>query len=230
MVNESTGTNPKDEQEEFENVFEILRKQLLSASVNFSIWEQLFPTDKVVDIINRYIGFFQPTREAHLDGLIIKISEILSNGGNAASFYRILNMIGRNPNLAPSINVHEIRKCLRNHKKVVEAIKDYRNKRVAHWDTTGVKERVVPEYAGIKRLGKPVFFGETKEMLAELQAIYNKISTSHSQEIHAFKYGQHRDTINLLEALRKRIAEDKKLIEDWQNKIKHENEGLNCHE
>jgi hypothetical protein len=58
MVNESTGTNPKDEQEEFENVFEILRKQLLSASVNFSIWEQLFPTDKVVDIINRYIGFF----------------------------------------------------------------------------------------------------------------------------------------------------------------------------
>jgi hypothetical protein len=225
-----TETNLKDEQEEFENVFEILRKQLLNASVNFYIWEQLFPTEKVVDIINRYIGFFQPTREAHLDGLIIKVSEILSNRHNAASVYRILNMIGRNPNLAPDINVHEIRKRLRNHKKVVEAIKDYRNKRVAHWDTTGVKERGVPEYAGIKRLGKPVFFGETKEMLAELQAIYNRISASHSKETHAFRYGQQGDTISLLEALKKRLAEDKKLIEYWQDKIKHENEGLNCHE
>ena len=213
MVSKSTETNLKDEQGEFEYVFEILRQQLLDASTHFYIWEQLFPTEKVIDIINRYIGFFQPTREAHLDGLIIKVSEILSTKPNAASFYRILNMIGRNPDLAPHINVHEIRKRLRNHKKVVEAIKDYRNKRVAHWDTTCVKERDVPEYAGIKKLGKPMFFGETKEMLAELQAIYNKISSSHSREIHiyAFKYGQQGDTISLLETLRKSLAEDKKL-------------------
>lgn len=225
-----TETNPNDEQEEFENVFEILRKQLLDACTHFYIWEQLFPTEKVVNIINRYIGFFQPTREAHLDALIIKVSEILSNKHNAASFYRILDMIGRNTNLAPSINVHEIKRRLRNHRKVIEAIKDYRNKRVAHWDTTGVKERVVPEYAGIKRLGKPVFFGETREMLAELQAIYNKISASHSKGIHAFKYGQQGDTISLLEALRERMSEDKKLLEYWQNRIKHEDEGLNSHE
>jgi hypothetical protein len=230
MANKSTGPNLKDEQEEFENTFEIFRQQLLNASVNFYIWEQLFPTEKVVDIINQYIGFFQPTREAHLDGLIIKVSEILSNGRNAASLYRILNMIGRNPNLAPSINVREIKKRLRNHRKVVEAIKDYRNRRVAHWDTASVKERVVPEYAGIKRLGKPVFFGETKEMLTELQAIYNEISASHSKEIHAFRYGQQGDTISLLEALKKKRAEDKKLIEYWQDKMNHENEGLNCHE
>ena len=205
MVNKSMGTNLKDEQEEFEDVFEILRKQLLNASVNFYIWEQLFPTEKVIDIINRYIGFFQPTREAHLDGLIIKVSEILSSGRNAASLYRILNMIGRNPNLAPSINVRELKKRLRNHRKVVEAIKDYRNRRVAHWDTASVKERVAPEYGGIKKLWKPVFFGETKEMLAELQAIYNRISASHLKEIYAFRYGQQGDTISLLEALKNKI-------------------------
>ena len=227
MVNKSTEINPKDEQEEFENVFGILRKQLLDACTHFYIWEQLFPSEKVIDIINRYIGFFQPTREAHLDGLIIKVSEILNTRHDAASFYRILNMIGRNPNLAPDINVHEIRKRLRNHKKVTEAIKNYRNKRVAHWDTTSVKERVVPEYAGIKRLGKPMFFGETKEMLAELQAIYNKISASHSSEVWSFKYSQQSDTIVLLEALRERRAEDKKLIEYWQNKINRENEEQN---
>jgi hypothetical protein len=220
MVNKSIETNVSDEREEFESVFEILQKQLLNASTNFYIWEQLFPTEKVINILNRYIGFFQPTREAHLDGLIIKVSEILSDRHNAASFYRILNMIGRNPSLAPSINVHEIRKRLKDHKKVVEAIKDYRNKRVAHWDISSAKKRVPPEYAGIKRLGKPVFFGETKQMLAELQAIYNKISASHSQGIYAFRYGQQGDTVSLLQALRERLAEDKKLIKYWQERTK----------
>lgn len=57
MVNKSTETNLKDEQEEFENVFEILRKQLFDASVHFYISEQLWPTEEVVDIINRYKGF-----------------------------------------------------------------------------------------------------------------------------------------------------------------------------
>ncbi len=215
-----TETKLKNEQEDFEIFFEMLRKQLLNASVNFYIWEQLFPTEKVVDIINQYIGFFQPTREAHLDGLIIKVSEILSNRPNAASFYGILNMLGRNPKLAPDVNVREIKKRLRNHKKVVEAIKDYRNKRVAHWDTTSVKERVVPEYGSIKRLSKPVFFGETKEMLTELQAIWNKISASHLREIHAFRYGQQGDTVSLLEALKKKRAQDRKRIKQ----LKKENQ------
>lgn len=220
MVSKSIETNVSDEREEFESVFEILQKQLLNASTSFYIWEQLFPTEKVINILNRYIGFFQPTREAHLDGLIIKVSEILSDRHDAASFYRILNMIGRNPSLAPSINVHEIRKRLRNHRKVVEAIKDYRNKRVAHWDISSAKKRVPPEYAGIKRLGKPVFFGETKQMLAELQAIYNKISASHSERIYAFRYGQQGDTVSLLQALKERLAEDKKLIKYWQERTK----------
>ena len=59
--------NTDDTLKEFENVFEILQKQLLAASVHFRIWEQLWPTEKVVDTINRYKGFFQPTRDAHLD-------------------------------------------------------------------------------------------------------------------------------------------------------------------
>jgi hypothetical protein len=105
MVNKSTETNLKDEQEEFEYVFEILRKQLLAACTQFYIWEQLWPTEKVVDIINRYKGFFQPTRAAHLDSLSIKVSDILSNKATAPSFYRILNMIGRNSNLAQDINL-----------------------------------------------------------------------------------------------------------------------------
>jgi hypothetical protein len=229
MTNRPSQENPEDESETFEYVFGILRNQLLNASVNFYIWEQLFPTEKVIDIINRYIGFFQPTREAHLDGLIIKVTEILSGRANAASFYHILDMIARNPKLAPGIDVDQMRGRLANHRKVVEAIKHYRNKRVAHWDISEAN-RQAPEYAGIKRLGKPVLFGETREMLADLQAIYNKISASHCQTIHAFRYGQQADTPTLIETLREKLAEDNKRVEYWQHRIRRENKGLNNHD
>lgn len=58
MVNKSTGTSLKDEQEKFEDVFEILRKQLLAASAHLYIWEKLWPTEEVVGVIGRYKGFF----------------------------------------------------------------------------------------------------------------------------------------------------------------------------
>jgi hypothetical protein len=215
MVNKSTETNLKDEQEEFEYVFEILRKQLLAACTQFYIWEQLWPTEKVVDIINRYKGFFQPTRAAHLDSLSIKVSDILSSKATAPSFYRILNMIGRNSNLAQDINVRAIKQRLRKHKRTSEAIKDFRDKRAAHWDTS------------VEKLDKPVLLGRTKRMLKELEAIFNQISASHSSKEWSFKYSQQSDTIALLEALRERLAEDKKLIEYWQNKINRENEEQN---
>jgi hypothetical protein len=115
-------TKLKNEQEDFENVFKILQNQLLAASVHLYIFEQLFPTEKVVGTINQYKGFFMPTIDAHVDRVVNKVSDILSNGPNAPSFYRILNMIGRNSNLAPDIDVREVKKLLREHKETMEAI------------------------------------------------------------------------------------------------------------
>jgi hypothetical protein len=200
-----TETKLKNEQGGFENVFEILRKQLLAASVHLYIWEQLWPTEKVVEVINQYKGFFQPTRDAHLDRLIMRVSDILSNKANAPSFYRVLNMIGIDSNLAPDINVHETKKRLRKHKEVLEAIKDYRDKRVAHWDTS------------VEKLAKPVLLGLTKKMLKELEDIYNRISASHSSETWVFRYVEERNTSSLLEALKKKRALDRKLIEYLKN-------------
>lgn len=195
----------KNEQEEFENIFAILQRQLLAASVHFYIWEQLWPTEKVVSTINQYRGFFQPTRDAHNDRFINKVSDVMSNNPNAPSFYRILNMLGRNSNLAADINVREVKKRLRKHKKVLEAVKDMRNKRVDHWDTN------------VEGLSKHVLYGDAKKMLEDLKKISNEISASHSRSIHAFRYVEQGDTNSLLEALKRKRDLDKKLIEYLKN-------------
>ena len=205
MASESE-TRIKNEQEEFENIFAILQRQLLAASVQFYIWEQLRPTGKVVSTINQYKGFFRPTRDAHNDRFINKVSDVMSNNPNAPSFYRILNMIGRNSKLAADISVREVKKRLRKHKKVLEAIKDLRNKRVDHWDTS------------IEGLSKHVLYGDAKKMLEDLKKISNEISASHSRSIHAFRYVEQGDTTSLLEALKRKRDLDKKLIEYLENK------------
>ena len=197
MVNESTETNLKDEQEEFEYVLEILRQQLRDASNHFYIFKQLWPTENVVGIIKRYKGFFQPTRAAHVDRLIIKVSDIVSNASDTPNYYRIFKLIGRNPNLAPDINVHELKQRIRIHKKTLKAIKDYRNKRAAHWITTVEDDDV----------DKPLLL-DTEQMLQELEAIFNKIGASHSGRHWEFLYLQHRDTIGLLNVLKERIEKE----------------------
>jgi hypothetical protein len=175
---------------EFQSLLEELRKQLLDARVHFDIWVQLFPTEQVVDIVNQYKGFFRPTAQAHLDRFIIKVSNVVSNKPKSPSFHGIFKMLDNNPALASGVEVRSLRKRLKQHRKVLEAIKEYRDKRSAHWDTLGKTQR------------KPVPYGDSRRMLSELQDIFNEISAAHSGNVLAFQYIQRRDTAALLDVLK----------------------------
>jgi len=177
---------------EFESLLEELRKQLLDACVHFDIWVQLFPTAQVVDVINQYKGFFLPTINAHLDRFIIKVSNLFSNSPSSPSFYRIFKMLYNNPAFASGVDVRSLRKRLKQHRKVLEAIKEYRNTRAAHWDTQVQAQR------------KPVLFGESKRMLGELQDIFNEVCRAHSRIVWSFKYSQQSNTSSLLNTLKLR--------------------------
>ena len=201
-------TEVKSEKEEFEYVLEILRQQLLGASSHFYIYEQLWPTEKVVDVINRYIGFFQPTRDALLDCITIKVSDIVSNKADAPSFYRILKMVGRDSSLAPDINVREVKQRIKKHRKTLEAIKDYRNKHAAHRITSVKKGKAYR-----------ILLLDTKRVLKELADIFNEISGSHSKSVWSFRYTQQGDGIALIDGLKRLRAEDKKRIEEMKRKM-----------
>jgi hypothetical protein len=177
---------------EFKSLLEELRKQLLEASIHFDIWEQLWPTKGAVDILNRYKGFFLPTRNAHLDRFFIKVCNVLSNDPKSPSFYRIFKMLDTNPELAPGIDVRSLKRRLKPHREVLDGIDDYRNKRGAHWDMRTTAQR------------KPVLYGKSKRMLKELQDIFNEINSAHSGNTWSFKPIQHGDATVLLSVLKDR--------------------------
>ena len=176
---------------EFESLLEELRKQLLEASIHFDIWEQFWPTKEVVNEISRYKGFFLPTRNAHLDRFFIKICNILSNDFKSPSFYRIFSMLDNNSSLATGLDVRSLKRRLKNHRKVLEAIEQHRNTRGAHWDVKIQAQR------------KPVLFGDCKRMLEELQDIFNEIYKSHiGNELWSFELLEHNDASYLLQSLK----------------------------
>ena len=78
---------------EFKSLLGTIRALILEANTSLDIWEQLHPTEDVVNVFNAYRGFFRPTREAHLDRFFIKTAIVVSEQPNAASLYRLLHII-----------------------------------------------------------------------------------------------------------------------------------------
>ena len=179
----------KEQTTEFKSLLTEVKKQLLDAQMHFDIWEQIWPTEQNVEVINSYKGFFLPTRDAHLDRFFIKTSNVVDNHKNSPSIYRLLNMVGSCIDLAPGIDMHSIRGRLNKQKDLLRRIRQYRNRRAAHWDMVSKPD--------------PVFVGESRQLLIELESIFNEIHAAHNKNVWSFKPQQYHDTERLLDELRK---------------------------
>ena len=193
---------------EFELRLDELRKQILEASIHFNICIDLWPNEERVKVINRYRGYFIPARLAHFNQFTIKISEIFSNRITAPSFYNVFKILKINPELAPGIELQSIAKRLRQHNKTKQAIINYRNRTAAHSDVTwGIEGKISLKEEKLKR--KPILFGDTKKMLAEIQEIFNEIS-SHSKHVQwSFEPLEHNHTNYVLNELESYYKLDK---------------------
>ena len=187
---------------EFQSLLDELENQLLDASMYLDIWEQIWPTEKVVKVINQYKGFFQPIRKALFDQFSIKICNVTGNDRRLPSFYKVFKMLEANPSLAPGADIRALRKRLKQHRVVIAAIDSYRNTKAAHWDIT-----IQPAER------KPVLFGESKRMLKELEDIFNEIYGAATNGEMVFELVQHNDASFLLNNLEKLGTLEKKIYE-----------------
>jgi hypothetical protein len=192
--------------DEFNTLLSELRGQLLEASIHFEIWEGLWPTKDVIDVINRYKSFFLPSRNAHLDRFFIKVYNIVSNRSNQPSFYHVFSMINKDSALAPDLDVKSLRNRLKSHRTTLMAIEDYRNTRGAHWDTDIQSER------------KPILFGDCRRMLEELQRIFNEISGAATKNVWSFQPIPSGNTQLLLNHLKELRIIHQKQIEELRKK------------
>ncbi|MDO8637323.1 MAG: hypothetical protein Q7R34_14020, partial [Dehalococcoidia bacterium] len=157
----------KDYKTDFNVLLEDLRQNLLSAQVSLDIWKALFTSPEVVNILNRYKGFFTPTRFAHRDLLFIKLFNVMDSDTRAPSLNRILKMVELHPDLGQGIDILALRNRLKKHRDVLVRIGKFRKTRAAHWDTN------------VSEPFKEIHLGEIISLLKELEDIFNEIHRAH---------------------------------------------------
>lgn len=175
----------------FEKRLEVLRVELLQAHTHFHIWEQLWPTEEVVRVINQYKGFFVPARDAHLNTFVVKATNVVKPSEDA-SFEHLFIILDNAPYLAPELDVNSLRARLKKLEPILLSIEDARH-----------------AFAHTKiRVSKPkssYTYGQAKKVLEELQTIFNEIHRSFTGgHVWSFRMIPHDDTYYVLDHLKRK--------------------------
>ncbi len=182
----------KDYKTHFSSLLEDLKQQLLSAQSSLDILKGLVTDLGVVDVLNKYRGFFTPTIYAHRDLLFIKLCNVMDKKGRAPGLYRILKMVDEHKDVGAGVDIPALCSRLEKHEDILRRIKNFRDTRAAHWDTE-VAESI-----------KEIRFDEISSLLKEIEAIFNEIHRAHIKgATSSFKDFDHDDVAHLIEKLKK---------------------------
>jgi len=157
---------------EFDRLLDAHRQQLLDATYNFYLWKSLENRDEGrARVLNAYRGFFKPAIDALRTQFVINLVNLIGTDPRLPNVYRLLNIAEADSNLAPNLDVGKVRSRLKGLKKTRDKLKNYRDKRVAHWDTE-VEPDAIPT------------IGEVEGLLAELEPIFHEINLARNPGRH----------------------------------------------
>jgi len=185
------------EQQKFRKWLIQIREEFVWATCYFKVWEQLWPsTEEIANVENRYINFFQLTRQALNDQFTLHLSKILDRHKDSINIFRIINMAEKHPGLLENtaLDTQELTNKLNRNEEVFKRLKSLRDKKLVHVD-----ERFYTNDDLRKSIH--VYVGEVRTLLNELAEILTNISVAHNGTIPTFETIGIDDTTELLTTL-----------------------------
>lgn len=184
--------------EKFKKWREVLASQLVAAYTHYHIWEQLWPSEESLSVLNRFRVFFHHTIAAHLQLFFLHVTKVTEDRRDSINLWRLLDEVEKSPCLVPRLSlveVRQLRKQLKTHGDVLRRIRTHRDKRIAHVD----ERHSWPD----DRLWQDnvVTVGEAKVLLQDLEDIFNKLSAAHDGQRWSLKTIGLEDTSTLLKVL-----------------------------
>lgn len=189
----------------FESWRKTIYKELIAAYTHYHIWEQLWPTEEHILIINQFPVFFHYTTAAHMKQFILSITKITEHRDNSINLWRWLDGIENDQSLASrlSTEVKQLRAQLESHNDILGRIRKYRNKIIAHID-----ERHAWPDDNLWQ-DKVITVGEAKALLQDLESGFNVLSLAYDRYGGLLKTAGLGDTSSLFkELLSKPTLED----------------------
>ncbi|MCH7971315.1 MAG: hypothetical protein IH960_09805 [Chloroflexi bacterium] len=139
---------------------------------------ELWPSDERVVILNRYKGFFWPTREALRQTMLMATSRIVDTDNRTIGIPVIVNAIRCNPELLPHASDDLLGKLENRSAEISETVvklTKLRNRRLAHWD------RGEFELPPIEKQEMDRLIEQSKELFNDFSSAFDRSVTSWQQ-------------------------------------------------
>lgn len=177
--------------QKFERWRQTLASELIAAYTHYHIWEQLWPSQDSISVLNAFRVFFHYTREAHRQMFFLRVAKVMERR-RTINLWRWLDEVEKDTNLTPNLpasDIKQLRAKLEGHKEVLGRIRKYRDKRVAHIDECDMWA------------DSTVTIGEAKILLQDLGSVFNAISVGYDRNSWSLKPVGLEDTSWLLKKL-----------------------------
>lgn len=183
--------------QKFEKWRRALAKELIAAYTHYHIWEQLWPSEEHVSVLNQFRVFFHFTTAAHSQLFFLHVAKITEHRKDSINLWRWLDEIEKDPSFASrlSVEIKELREQLQTYDALINRIKTHRHKRIAHVD-----ERHSWPDSNIWQ-DNIVTIGEAKKLLGALESGFNKVSAAYDGQIWSLRSIGLEDTSSLLKKL-----------------------------
>jgi hypothetical protein len=178
---------------EFKRQLDEVQQQIFLAVVSYQVRLALWETPAVVDILNRYRGFFFPIRDALYTTMIMGFAKVFDHDSRTMSLKNLIKVAKEDvADLVPNITrkkIGELEQRLSQHDATLEAIKRLRDQHLAHLDTTPE-----PKLPLIKK--------DIDQMIETLEHVFNQLSQGHDGSVYSWSYQAERSTWETSEILR----------------------------
>lgn len=166
--------------ERFQKWRRAIADELVAAYTHYHIWEQLWPSEESVKLLNQYRVFFHYTTAAHVQLFLLRISKITEDRRDSVNFWRLLDEIEKAPGLVPGLSKSKmkgLRQQLQAQSDLLRRIRTHRDKRIAHVDSrhSWPDDNLWQD--------KAVTVGEAEVLLEKLENIFNTISSAHDGQV-----------------------------------------------
>jgi hypothetical protein len=144
------------EPREFQNQFRHLRKIILDGISYYIVWQKLDAEySKSLSLFPskgfwwQYRGFFAPTRNALLWSALVQLSKAYDSDPRCVSLNNLAVKARNDPSFAPygtQDSLEEIQVRILNNREILLKLRQYRNKRLVHYDSTQMENIMIPVY------------------------------------------------------------------------------------
>ena len=178
---------------EFKRQLDELQRQIFRAIVSYQVRLALWETPGVVDILNRYRGFFIPVRDALYGTMFMGFAKVFDHDSRTVSLKNLMKVAKEDvADLVPNMTrkkIDDLEQRLSQHDAILKAIKRLRDQHLAHLDA-------------VPKPNLPLIKKDVDQMIKTLEDVFNQLSQGHDGSVYSWSYQANRSAGETSEILR----------------------------